>query len=73
MNMNRITQVRDVGLTPKTSCTARSTLSPTIAIAGATWAMRGVIGYEPTGSGEDYEIEDRGGRHWVSVTPPVHR
>ncbi len=30
---------------------------------------RETIGYEPTGSAEDYEIEDKGGRHQVSRTP----
>ncbi len=30
---------------------------------------RKVIGYAPTGGAEDYEIEDRGGRHQIAVTP----
>lgn len=32
---------------------------------------RQTLGYEPTGSAENYEIEDKGGRHQVNVTPHV--
>jgi nucleoside-diphosphate-sugar epimerase len=35
---------------------------------------REVIGYVPTGKAEDYEIEDKGGRHQVGNTPrPVNK